>query len=606
MSNFDRDPVSVASRQVHGPSFGVGTLALVGVLGLGAGTILGGVIMPFLRSTPPDQSQSQKLEAAQATSRALLFSMYPQTIYASLRDGGELVSTALSVEEYLAALEVRSSQAGLTATKSIERKGDSVEISYAFSEENGASNRTFPQAKTKTDHPKSLVLIFGSGPLPATLALQKARIEGRERSAGAVFVDLVSLGAMPPTLGEGQYLTSRGVFEIKLTGTGVGAFLDGVLVYPAAPPKLGPALAFPGTKPPEPPVSAALPNRLALQSFQPAVGILKDRLILVASETANDACAAKAIILDTKRGTVLELPEPLTTPSVSVTNAKDALVFNGFCVTQSPAPSPSSSPLPMPSLPTLPDAAKVEVRLSARYDLKTGALTWQRQSVVIPPPAPIAAVDSGAQSGAATPWRAVSETRLASPVLSGGAMMSVACRPGGGVTLALSGLPAPADGQAAGIRFARAGGASVAQMRWRASAGGYELDGTGRPNEARAILDQLRAGGQLSVSGAGASKALAAPGRAQIDRLVARCGAATVRAPAPVVPTNGGVAKAPTPKPKPKPPIPTVAPAPKNKPAAQTVVPPPAQRAPVPKPKPKVAPAPIPVPKKQPAQTTTP
>jgi hypothetical protein len=596
MSVFDRDPVSVTSKEVHGPSFGMGTLSLVAVLALGAGTILGGVIMPFLRSSPPDQSQSQKLEAAQEKSRALLFSMYPQTIYASLRDGGDVVSTGMSVEQYLTEVEVRASQAGLVATKIVERKDDQVEISYAFSDGDAQSNRTFPSAKIRADHPKSLVLIFSSGPLPATIALQKSRVDGRDRGAGATFIDLVSLGATPPELGEGQFLTTRGVFEIKLTGNGVGAFLDNVLVYPAPPPSPGPAITFPGSKPKPLPLSTALPRRLALQSFQPAVGALKDRLILVASQSVDQKCGAKAIILDAQRGSVIELPEPLLTPAVAVSNAKDALILNGFCVAQPPSVPQSSggneaggNTVAAPIL-----APKVETRLSARYDLKTGILTWRRETIAIQPPPPVSAVEGGAQTGAATPWRDVGGTRLASPLATGGGLVSVACRPGGGVTIALSGLAPPTDGQAAGIRFSSGGSGAVAQMRWRASAGGYELDGAGRPNEARAILDRLRAGGAMTVSGAGGSKTIPAPGRSQIDRLVSVCGAAPI---SPVMPSprppdqpkpvaKAAVSKAPVAKPKPvaplakatpprpAPPRPAPSPPPQPKPKPKAVVPP--------------------------------
>jgi hypothetical protein len=561
MSVFDRDPVSVTSKEVHGPSFGMGTLSLVAVLALGAGTILGGVIMPFLRSNPPDQSQSQKLEAAQEKSRALLFSMYPQTIYASLRDGGEVVSTGMSVEQYLTEIDVRAQQAGLVATKIVERKEDRVEISYAFSSGDDQSNRTFPQTKALSDHPKSLVLIFSSGPLPATIALQKSRVDGKDRGAGATFIDLVSLGANPPELGEGQFLTTRGVFEIKLSGSGVGAFLDNVLVYPAAPPPPGPALSFPGARPKPLPATAVLPRRLALQSFQPAIGTLKDRLILVASESADQKCGAKAIILDAKRGTVLELPEPLMTPAVAVSNAKDAIILNGFCVAQPTPPAEDNPTAPTNGVAPPASAPKVEVRLSARYDLKKGVLSWQRETVAIPPPTPISAVDSNVQSGPTTPWRDTGGNRLASPLVSGGALLSVACRPGGGVTIALSGLTAPADGQAAGIRFASGGGSAVAQMRWRASAGGYELDGAGRPNEARAILDRLRAGGPMTVSGSGGTKIIPAPGRSQIDRLVGTCGSTAI---APLVPPARPAAQA-----KPAPKV-AARPAPPKAPTAKT------------------------------------
>jgi hypothetical protein len=577
---------------VHGPSFGMGTLSLVAVLALGAGTILGGVIMPFLRSSPPDQSQSQKLEAAQEKSRALLFSMYPQTIYASLREGGDVASTGMSVEQYLTEVEVRASQAGLVATKIVERKGDQVEISYVFSDGDAQSNRTFPSAKIHADHPKSLVLIFSSGPLPATIALQKSRVDGRDRGAGATFIDLVSLGATPPELGNGQFLTTRGVFEIKLTGNGVGAFLDNVLVYPAPPPAPGPAISFPGSKPKPLPLSATLPRRLALQSFQPAVGALKDRFILVASQSSDQECGARAIILDAKRGTVIELPEPLQTPAVAVSNAKDALILNGFCVAQQ-ASSPQGGGNEVGGNAVAPPvlAPKVETRLSARYDLRTGILTWRRETIAIQPPPPVSAVEGGAQTGAATPWRDIGGTRLASPLATGGGLVSVACRPGGGVTIALSGLAAPTDGQAAGIRFSSGGSGAVAQMRWRASAGGYELDGAGRPNEARAILDRLRAGGDMTVSGAGGSKTIPAPGRSQIDRLVSACGAAAVSPallsprpadppkPAPKAALKPAPPKSPVVKPKPIAPqakatLPRPPPPVPSKPKPKAVVPP--------------------------------
>jgi hypothetical protein len=605
MSHFERDPVSVASRQVHGPTFGAGTMALVGILGLGAGTILGGVIMPFLRSSPPDQNQTQKLKIAQETNRALLFSMYPQTIYAATIEGGVPVSTGMSIEQYLTELEVRASQAGLSTTKIVEQKGENVEISYSFASATTNNTRTFPQSKTKMAHPKTLSLTFASGPLPGTIALQKARVDGRDRGTGASFVDFVSLGAMPPQLGEGQFLTSRGIFEIKLTGSGVGAFLDGVLVYPAAAPKPGPALAFPGTKPTETPLTSALPRRLALQSFQPAIGPLKDRLILVASNSATDTCSAKAIILDSKRGTVLELPEVLNIPAVSVTNAKDALIFNGFCVRE-PAVASDDLAAKTPEVgtaPTVPVVPKVEIRLSARYDLNSGALTWQRETIAVPPPSAISAV--GVQTGETTPWRAQGNTRLASPLISGGALVSVACRPGGGVTLALSGMPAPADGQAASMRFSSGGASSLAQMRWRASAGGYELDGASRPNEARAMLERLRAGGALTISGGGSTKIVPAPGSVQIDRLVGACGSAPAVTPAasaaasgkpkttnsaPVRPAAPAVAKPKAPAPKSQAaPIPAKSaakPAPKSTPNGPL-----AQKAPV-SPRPKTPPSP--------------
>jgi hypothetical protein len=573
MSYSDRDPVPVSSQKLHGPSFGFGTLGLVAVFALSAGMILGGIIVPLLRSEPPDQSQLEKAEAAQSTSRALLFSMYPQTIYASLVEGGETVSTGMSVEQYLTEIEVRSSQAGLIATKMVERKGDEVEVSYAFSENESVGGRTFPRSKAHVDHPKSLVLIFSSGPLPATIALQKSRVDGRVRGAGATFVDLVDLGAAPPPLAEGQFLTPRGMFEIKLFNGGVGAFLDNNLVYPIAPVRAGPNLVLPGTTP-KPNIPAEdMPRRLALQSYQPALSVLKDRLIIVASDTATQSCGAKAIILDARRGSVVELPEPLLTPAVGVSNAKDALILEGFCVAPPQAETSDingrSAPVP-----------QGQVKLSARYDLKTGAVTWQRETVAVPT-TPTDALPSAAQTGVSTPWRDVEGKRLASPIVAGGGLVSVACRPGGGVTIALSGLPAPADGTATGVRFANQGGSALAQMRWRASAGGYELDGAGRPNEARAIVERLRVGGMMTVSAAGGSKAIPAPGRAQIDRLLGVCGAPTV-APTPVPNANSTALS----KPKPTPPKPTT-----SKPVAKAGSPQ-AAKAPPPKPPTKAAPSP--------------
>lgn len=321
-----------------------------------------------------------------------------------------------------------------------------------------------------------------------------------------------------------------------------------------------------------------------MQAFQPALGTLKDRLILVASDSADQKCGAKAIILDATRGLVTELPEPLQVAAVGVGNAKDAIIFSGFCVVQ-PQPE-TTSPSVMGKAPPAAPPPKTEVRLSARYDLKTGALTWQRENVVIAPPVPVPALESGVQTGAATPWRETGSSRLASPLAVGGGLVSVACRPGGGVTIALSGLSAPGDGQAAGIRFSTGGASAVAQMRWRASAGGYELDGASRPNEARAILDRLRAGGAMTVSGAGGSKVIPAPGRAQIDRLVSACG---IPAPAATVPSvkavqNKAAARQPTPK---------ATPAPANKPKPNPT--PSATKAVTPKPSP---PKPSPTPPK--------
>ncbi|MEN9874273.1 MAG: hypothetical protein RL186_1170 [Pseudomonadota bacterium] len=435
-------------------------------------------------------------------------------------------------------------------------------------------------------------------------------MDGKLRRAGASFVDFVQLGATPPDLAEGQFLTARGVFEIKVSGPGVAAFLDGEQVYPAPAPSALPKLGLPKDSMEKdgaasPTSTGALPRRLALQSFQPAIGVLKDRLILIASDTAEDTCSAKAVILDVTRNKVLELEEPLETPALAVTNDKDGLILNGFCT-----PKPvANADVAAGDAPKIATPTQI-VRLSARYDLKTGGLAWQREIVTLDPLNPPPPIGEVPQVGPSNPWRAVSGTRLASPLVSGGALVSVACRAEGGVTIAVAGLPAPLGGLATGVRFDSGGRATSAQMKWRASVTGYELDGGSRPNEARAVLDRLRAGGELRVSAVGASKSIPAPGRAQIDRLMDQCDktAAPIAPPPAVTPAKPkpvATAKPPT-KPPAKPPAKApVKPAAKPV-ATKPITPKPVTPKPVVQPKPKPKPETVTPPKPKPKTPPTP
>lgn len=584
MDNSARDPVSVESKVVHGPSFGMGGISLVALASFGIGLVAGGVVIPYLRASGVTPAETAQAEAAEAARGAILLSIGQQTVYAAPLAGSPPVPTGVSVEQLLSEIEVGAAQSGLSTSVSLNKGEGTFEIAFVFSDTQGGKASAFPGTKARGTHPKSKSLMFVPGVDSGSIILKTMRTEGRTVPAGQSFVEIVAYSGLTPTLPEGQLLTRRGVFEVRPEGGTVSAWLDGTRVWPALP---SPAQASPPAASPPGAAPSTAPNlaqaaSLAVQSALPEAGLYRERLVLVATAPGGGRCTARAIILDTVRGTVLELPEPLEDSRVAVDVTRSALTLSGFCV-QGPSATPATPP-PKAG----PDAAPASVapmlvRLDAVYSIADGVLSWRRVALPAPPP-PIAAPAPIAE--AASPWRQTTPTRIASPLVPGGALVSVACRPGGGQSIAVSGLPAPASGDSAPVGFAAAGTSVTARMRWRAAVNGYETDTISRPQEANAILGRLKAAGALTVSQGGVVKPVANAGRARIERLAADCAASPP--PVKAAPSPQAAKAAPTPKPKP---VAPATPAP-PKPKAAAVPAPKAAPKPAAKPAPRPEPAP--------------
>jgi len=306
VQEVDREPVTIVSKPIYGPRFGVGMLALVALFSFGVGVATGGIILPFLRSAAPLGIGSAVTAPTQGQTNQALLSILPQTILAELDSVQGPVSTNLSIEQYLNDLEIRASRAGYRASRSFQSLQTGAEIGYVF--------KPGPSGKAATSGmPETLVLRFQTGPQAGTLVLTQMRRDGVALSAGKRFADLVRAGAALPSLAETQLLTSRGLLEIKASDGGAAAYLDGVLIYPRAAQSKGEVLL---------PVKAGIdakaevivvgaPQKLSIQGVWPAGGLLPEVAVLVAAEALPKSCSARAIVLDLRRGTRVMLAERL-------------------------------------------------------------------------------------------------------------------------------------------------------------------------------------------------------------------------------------------------------------------------------------------------------
>ena len=487
---MDREPVTIVSKPIYGPRFGVGMLALVALFSFGVGVAAGGIIFPFLRSAAPDGIGSAVTSPTQRQTNQALLSVLPQTILAELDSAQGPVSTNLSIEQYLNDLEIRASQAGYRATRSFQGLQTGAEIGYVF--------KPGPTVKASVSGmPETLVLGFQTGPQAGTLVLTHMRRDGVALSAGKRFADLVRAGAALPSLADTQLLTSRGLLEIKTADGAAAAYLDGVLIYPRAAQSNGEDLL---------PVKAGLdgkadamiagaPQKLSIQGVWPAGGLLPEVAVLVAAQAAPKSCSARAIVLDLRRGTRVLLAERLEGENLRPEVRARGLAFAGFC--------PSASPRVVGS-----EAGPVQS--VAFYDVKAGKLAWET--------AP--ALQTKAETAA---WREPNVGRIASPLGQKGALASVACRAGGGYTIAVSGLPGPINGNTGSVRVSSGGKSASLTMNWKPSANGYEVDGTAEAVSSDPFLARLGAGQPLDFASNGATITVSAPQSVQLERLIARC-----------------------------------------------------------------------------------
>lgn len=492
VQELDREPVTIVSKPIYGPRFGVGMLALVALFSFGVGVATGGIILPFLRSAAPLGIGSAVTAPTQGQTNQALLSILPQTILAELDSVQGPVSTNLSIEQYLNDLEIRASQAGYRASRSFQSLQTGAEIGYVFKP--GPSGKAAIRGM-----PETLVLRFQTGPQAGTLVLTQMRRDGVALSAGKRFADLVRAGAALPSLADTQLLTSRGLLEVKAADGGAAAYLDGVLIYPrAAQSKDGDLLPEkPGLDANAEVMAAGAPQKLSIQGVWPAGGLLPEVAVLVASEVAPKPCSARVIVLDLRRGTRMMLAERLQAGNLWPEVRARGLALAGFC-------SPGSSRAVA--------FGETPVKSAAFYDVKAGKLAWE---AALTPATPTKAETSA--------WREPNAGRIASPLGQKGALASVACRAGGGYTIAVSGLPAPTKGNTGPVQVSSGGRSASLTMNWKPSANGYEVDGTADAVSSDPFLARLGAGQPLDFASNGATITVSASQPAQLERLIARC-----------------------------------------------------------------------------------
>ena len=489
---MDREPVTIVSKPIYGPRFGVGMLALVALFSFGVGVATGGIIFPFLRSAAPDGIGSAVTSPTQRQTNQALLSVLPQTILAELDSAQGPVSTNLSIEQYLNDLEIRALQAGYRASRSFQNLQTGAEIGYVF--------KPGPSVKSAVSGmPETLVLGFQTGPQAGTLVLTQMRRDGVALSAGKRFADLVRAGAALPSLAETQLLTSRGLLEIKAADGGAAAYLDGVLIYPRAGQSKGDDLLpeKAGSDAKAEVMVAGTPQKLSIQGVWPTGGLVPEVAVLVAAEAVPKPCSARAILMDLRRGTRVMLAERLQAGNLRAEVRARGLALAGFC------PSASSQAA---------TSSEDPVQSVAFYDVKAGKLAWETASAPATP------------TKAETPaWREPNAGRIASLLGQKGALASVACKAGGGYTIAVSGLPRPTKGNTGPVRVSSGGKSASLTMNWKPSANGYEVDGAADVVSSDPFLARLGAGLPLDFASNGTKITVSAPEPAQLEGLIARC-----------------------------------------------------------------------------------
>ena len=493
---IDREPVTIVSKPVYGPRFSVGMLALVALFAFGLGIAAGGIILPFSRASAPVDSGSVAPSRSQGQSRQVLVSILPQTILAELDRVNGPVSTNLSIEQYLDELEVRASQAGFTALRSVRGLQGGAEISYEFKPE--------PREKVAAGTmPETLVLRFESGPQAGTLVMTEMRRDGVVQSAGMRFADLVRAGATLPDLSETQLLTSLGLIEIRTIDARAAAYLDGVLIYPREAVVKGKGEALlPDRAGGDGKVeleAATAPRSLSIQAVWPAGGRLPEAAVLVAGGAREGPCSARVIVLDLRRATRIILAERLQTGVLDPRARERGLALGGFCLPASRQGAPGGS-------------KDARLQPLAFYDVRAGQLRWETAPAAQPKP-PVAM----------SVWRELSTSRIASPLGWKGALASVACRAGGGYTIAVSGLPGPEKGNKGSVLVRSGGRTASLVMSWKPSANGYETEGAAEVVAADPFLARLGAGQPLEFASNGVVIQVPAPRPDQLESLIARC-----------------------------------------------------------------------------------
>lgn len=524
--NIGDETILTAAEGVHGARFGLRVLALFGAFTFVVGFAIGGVIAPYWMFDPK-QNDAKIAQSEDARNKsALMTSIKAQTVWAAPMTGIDPIATGLSVEQVIAVFQEKGTKFGYESTLELQSVNGEVEARIGFAKsENAAKVAMTPQAKTES--PKAIVLVFSASTTPGSIVLNSVRENGRPISAGQIFIDLVGYGGTIPELASGQYLTRKGIFEIRTLDEGPAAFIDGKQVYPIIAAENGISLPVIGKEkaPTAPPT-----HTLRVAGFEPSRGTFQNRLILIESELAGTPCTSRVIIIDVPRDKVLVLTNMLLTPELKIRNARNSFVIGGFC-----------------EVGATDTKNQTTYSLEANFNLQNGAVGFSRVPIIVPPTAPrTTAAEPSATSGA---WRNVSTTRIASPIGVGGAILSLACRPGGGISISASGLAAPANGTNGAVGFGSSNANASANMRYIAAANTYDVSiSGGGANDA--ILRVLRSAGQITLSTAGSSRNYASPGASRVNALIANCAAPSTPSAAPVPKAAATPPTPPAPSPK--------------------------------------------------------
>jgi|GEM_PF-2658958 hypothetical protein len=511
---YEKGTIQADAEGVHGSRFSLRILALFGAFTFVVGFAIGGVIAPYWMFDPKGGDTNIAQPEGDQQKSALMTSIRAQTVWAAPMEGTDPIATGLSVEQVIAVFQEKATKNGFTSTLELGSVNGSVEARLSFDRnENAATIAAAPQAKINI--PKSIVLVFGAGQTPGSIILLSVREDGKQLSAGKIFIDLVGYGGTIPELASGQYLTPKGIFEIRMGNNQPAAFIDGKQVYPIAEQTNGiplPAITKEKANVEQP------THTLQVAGFEPSRGTFQNRLILIESALSAQPCTSRLIIVDVPHDKVVVLSNMLLTPRLNLRNARNSFIISGLC-----------------EIGATDNKDQSNYSLEANFNLLNGSLGFNRVPIIAPIPNTALTPNSAANQRPGSEWRNVSPTRIASPIGTGGAILSLACRPGGGISISASGLSAPANGSTTGIvGFGSSSANATANMRFIAAANTYDFS-INTPGQNDAVLRVLRSSGQITLNAAGSSRSYAAPGASRVNALIASCQASNQNAPAPAI-----------------------------------------------------------------------
>lgn len=491
-----KEPIIVTAQGIHGTTVRLRNVVLSSILVFAMGFAIGGIVTPYLKFKP-DVSQTSD-DSILNTRNQILIAIGSQTIWAAPNEGADPIDTNLSVEQLIGEYEVMAQQAGYESAIEFERKENTVEARFGFIEPDQKKKKKFLLPEAKPNFPKTLALIFTNGTEPGTIVLSEIRENGKTKTKGSAFVDLVKFGVSAPTLAQGQLLTPKGIFEIRANEKGAVALIDGKQVFPYHEEAEEKQIGFnPNPKPEELNFEGA-PQVLRLAGIEPSSAILKERIILVAHDAKPMDCATQAIIIDVERGKTEVIPFMLRTPNLKIENSNRAFLLSGFCETDKANNNPN-------------------LKIIATYNLNNGQISIARTAIAQNQQA---ASETKISEGK---WRVTSPTRLASPIGAGGTLVSLSCAGKGTINIGVSGIPAPQNGTSSKIMFANTGGNEGGMFGWSAASSSYHIQQANNSESVRQIIRILKSGGDIRINGEGTNKTIPSADIGQINTLISVC-----------------------------------------------------------------------------------